>query len=132
MDIPKLRKMDFVNKTIALTQKLQNQLEFPDQDVVNILFQNNIKRLDCSFNYFANMIPLRQPKNPNQPIEPKIIHYTNLKPWKNHTLFQQDFDDILKTSVFYKQIIKKYRSKKISKFYLFGFIPLFSHITPQK
>lgn len=132
LDIKKLVQMDFVNKAMSLTCMLKDKIEFPDQDVLNILFENNTKSLHYSFNCFASMQHINK-KNPDfSPDEPVIIHYTTLKPWKHNTLFQQDFDNVLKKSVFYKQVVEKYRSKKISKFYLFGFIPLFKRLQLKK
>ena len=52
-----------------------------------------------------------------------IIHYAGPKPWQEHTSFQQDFEDVLKTSIFYRTVVKKWRKNKTPKSRLFGFIP---------
>ena len=132
LDIQKLIAMNFTNQAIQMTLSMKHVLEFPDQDILNILFENNVKSLDCFFNLFASMIPVLKQNHQEIPLsEPTIIHYAAGKPWKENSPFQEDFEDVLKTSVFYKRIIAKYRSKKISKFYLFGFIPLFTRVVPK-
>lgn len=127
MDIPKLIQMDFTNKAVCLTTAINDRIDCPDQDVLNILFENNYKQLDITYNYvvFAkNQIK----KSVKKDVSPCVIHYAGAKPWKDHCPLKQDFEDVLKSSIFYKQIVKKYRAKKSSKYYLFGFIPLFEKV----
>ena len=120
--------MNFTQEAIALTSQLYHKLVCADQDVLNILFENNYKKLEYRFNFFPARLVHSKDILLSSPV---IVHYTSLKPWKENTPFKEDFDEILRSSVFYKRVVKKYRSKKISKFYLFGFIPLFTRTIPK-
>ena len=125
-DIQKMREMNFVEKVIALTKEYRNRVAFPDQDILNILFMDNYKKLNEVYNINCGWIRMLKKRRPELfPIDPVVIHYVGLKPWEGHTFYFQDFEDVLKTSVFLKGIVEKYRTKKVSRYYLFGFIPLF-------
>lgn len=127
LDVQKLNKMKFTDKTVEMTVQLFHKLACPDQDVLNILFENNFKKLDYRFNYMPDHIHLLQRKHPEiSKIDPVVIHYTSQKPWKAKSLASVDFEEVLKKSRFKKIICRKYRKKiTFSKYYLFGFIPLF-------
>ena len=132
LDIQKLIAMDFTKKAAELTSQLYSKISFPDQDILNILFEDNYKKLDYRFNFLHNELVAFKAKYPRTTLDDLvIIHYTGPKPWKEYSPFKQDFDAVAKTSIFYKQIVKKYRSPKASKFYLLGFIPLFKKTTPK-
>ena len=128
LDLQKLIKIDFMNKCIKLTEELYHNLEWADQDVLNILFEDDYQKLDYRFNIPASREIYLYKKYPNERnISPLILHYSSdIKPWKHigPKLFTH-FNNILKTSVFYKRVIQEYRLQKKSKWLLFGFIPLF-------
>ena len=108
MDIPKLNQMDFINKASELTIKLNEKLEFPDQDVLNILFENNFKQLDASFNFMNVRILAFKMRYPQTPIDPYLIHYIG-KAWNEPIVpFQQDYNEVLESSVFHQMLGKKY------------------------
>ena len=100
MDIPKLNRMDFLNKAIALTKELSEKLMSPDQDVLNILFEDNFKELDPSFNFFNVYSPELQ-------VDPIIVHHVGNKPWRQPTYFQRDFGRVLVKSVFFRRVFEK-------------------------
>ncbi|MDY6407689.1 MAG: glycosyltransferase family 8 protein [Pseudomonadota bacterium] len=130
MDIPKLLKMDFTNKAVQLTGMLYDKLEMPDQDILNIMFENNYLALDYRFDFIHTTLPRLKKKYPDlKTIDPVMIHYT-IKPWKSNQPFQEEFEDILKDSLFYQQVIRKWRSRKI-RYYLFGKIPLGTKYVPK-
>ncbi len=133
LDIPKLIQFNFTEKALKLTKELSDKLRCADQDILNILFENNYKKLNLKFDFFPDYLPEYKKENPQFTlIEPTIIRYIAIKPWNAYSANQQDFDAVLKTSVFYKRITRRYRSKRISKFYLFGFIPLFTRVISNK
>ena len=135
LDIPKLIQLHFTENAVNLTAQLYHKLSCADQDILNILFEDTYKKLDYRFNIPASREVFLYKKHPDVKNEkPIILHYSsNIKPWK-HKLDNSStyFDDTLRESVFYKPVIKKYRAKKKSKYYLFGFIPLFTHVTLKK
>lgn len=126
LDIQKLIQMDFTQKAVDLTVALYHKLGCPDQDVLNILFENNYKELTYDFNfmvYYENNLKKRFPDI--QSIKPSVIHYAVFKPWKEYSPFFEEFNAVLQTSVFCKRVMRQFRSQKTSKYYLFGCIPLF-------
>ena len=126
MDTTKLNKMNFTEKAVNLTIQLFDKLSCPDQDVLNILFENNFKKLDYHFNFMPDHIHYLREKHPDLlSINPVVIHYTATKPWKDISLAQTEFDKIAKNSLFQKRLTKTYHTKSTSKFLLFGKIPLF-------
>lgn len=131
LDVQKLIAMDFTKKAVDLTAMLYHKLILPDQDVLNIMFENNYKQLDCRFNLMAHA-----KANINKAgllsSDPVIIHYTSFKPWKEHCPYEADFEEVLNKSVFKDQVIKKWRAKKKKEFFLFGKYPLLTHIIPKK
>ncbi len=130
MDIPKLRKMNYTANAIRLTETLYKRLCYPDQDVLNIIFENNFKHLDYRFDFIHTTLAKIQKTRPEiRTIDPLMIHYT-LKPWKSNVAFQEDFEEELKKTVFQKIIQKKWRSRRV-KYYLFGFIPVFKKYVPK-
>ena len=126
-DIQKLIQMNFTEKAINLTIQLFDKLSCPDQDVLNILFENNFKKLDYRFNFMPDHIYYLREKHPELPdITPTVIHYCWKKPWKDMSLAQTEFDKIAQQSIFQKRIHKTYHTKSIVKYTLFGKIPLFT------
>ena len=107
MDIQKLNEMDFFNKVMKLTHVLKDKSGYLDQDALNILFENNYKSLTEDFNFLPFAKDNYERKYPAKKIEPIIVHYASQqKPWLTQvSCFQEDFDRIAKSSVFYKWII---------------------------
>ena len=127
LDVQKLTKMDFTNKTVELTIQLFHKLSCPDQDVLNILFENNFKILDYRFNYMPDHIYLLKSKHPEiETVDPVVIHYTSEKPWKEVSSASDDFNEVMHQSVFKTRIQKNYHTKSTLRFFLFGNYPLFS------
>ena len=126
MDIPKLIEMDFTQKAIDLTDMLYDKLIYPDQDVMNIIFENNYKILDFRFN-FVNYAPWYEEVKKTVPV---VVHHCSLKPWKLNSIYQQDFEEVLHNSIFYPIILKKYRARQV-KYSLFGWLPIFKKYVPK-
>ena len=130
MNIPKLIQMDYTNQAIRLTEIFADKLVFPDQDILNIIFENNYLPLDYRFDFIHSTLPrIRKYKTGIKIMDPIMIHYTT-KPWNLNVYYQNDFEEILRDSVFYKLILRKWRSRRVS-YYLFGFIPIFKKYVPK-
>ena len=123
MDIPKLIEMDFTNRAICLTNTFRDKLIFPDQDILNIMFEKDYLALDYRFDFMHSSLPRLKVAKNIKTIDPLMIHYTS-KPWRQNVSYQEDFDEVLHKSLFYKMIFKKWHSRKI-RYYLFGLIPIF-------
>lgn len=91
MNLEKIRKLDLFEEGIKLFRKINN-MKYQDQDIINVIFKNNILYLNSRFNFtlnhrseitskFKNNIIDSTP--PNTPILPIIIyHYVgHVKPW---------------------------------------------------
>ena len=103
-DINKLKASDFTNKCINILKSRKN-FALMDQDVLNIVFEGNIKFLDASWNVFNNCLFRSFQKNNltkeneiyYQYLEkcaknPNIMHYnSNLKPWNTINLINSKF-----------------------------------------
>lgn len=123
LDIQKLLKNNCTRKLIDMTMRLYDKLACPDQDVLNILFENDFKVLDYKFNFMPDLFPLLANKHPEiEKIDPVIIHFTSGKPWAKDSCRNDDFWKVLKNTRFQKMISEKYNSK--IRVFLFGFIPL--------
>lgn len=128
LDVQKFRENNLSEKLVDLTIKLFKKLNCPDQDILNIVFENNFKQLDYKYNYMPDHIEFMERKN-IKVSQPVIMHFTGPKPWKAQSRGKEDFDRVLKQTKFYEIVTQKYSSlydNKISKkFYLFHFIPLY-------
>lgn len=127
LDIPKLIKMKFTEKTIELTNTLADKLNCADQDVLNILFENNFQVLDYQFNYMPDHSYMLYTKHPEiGRVDPVIIHYTAAKPWKAVSIASEDFDAVFHNSCFFLSTWRKYHvTRSTTSYYVFG-IPVVS------
>ena len=79
LNITKLREDDAFNKFIQFAQNNSDIIFCPDQDILNVVFKNNIKFIDYNWNV-QQFIP--NTKN-NAPFDIKIFHYSGkIKPWR--------------------------------------------------
>lgn len=86
MNLDKIRQDDKVEELITTTIRLSDKIRHPDQDVINIVFSDNIKYVDCSWNF--------QDEDRKDRIieleEAKIIHYTTeKKPWNTPNVLRE-------------------------------------------
>jgi len=105
-----------------------DDLYYPDQDILNSLFQNNIKFIDAKWNLccgefvynksYLNFVPERARLEYQSAIDfPCIIHYTSpIKPWTYdiETLFEIFWEYARKTP-FYEEILYIMNRDAISK-----------------
>ncbi len=109
MDIPKFIQKNFAQQLIDTTIALYDTLSCPDQDIFNIVFENNFKKLDYRFNFMPDMQDLLYQKHPHvKPVDPVIIHYTAGKPWKQASARDADFWTVLNLTPFAGEVSQKY------------------------
>lgn len=81
LNLPKLRQETDMNNILQCCSDLRNKLSYPDQDILNFLYQGKVKYCDQKvYNY-----QVLDSKKIEKSIEEKavIIHYTGFwKPWK--------------------------------------------------
>lgn len=98
LNIQKLIENNFSDSLIETTAKYANKLNCADQDVFNIVFEDNYKKLDFKYNFIPDFS-----KNYGK-ISPLIIHYAGKKPWKfqNAPMSKEFFNISNKTDFAFK------------------------------
>ncbi|MCA6914333.1 hypothetical protein LF941_02880 [Pectobacterium versatile] len=61
-----------LNKTIQYLNEHAENLTYPDQDAINVVFAGKIKKLSSVYNYMGCS---------KSPVHPKIVHFAHFKPW---------------------------------------------------
>lgn len=110
LDIQKFIKNNYKEILINKTIELADKLSCPDQDVLNIIFENNYKILDYKFNFMIDLYDKFEAMYPQKAKETlrnySIVHYVSHKPWKNkNSKAQKDFENIANKTNF-SEIIK--------------------------
>lgn len=76
-----MRKDNISERLLSNTTKLAEQIEYQDQDIINITFRGQIKEVDSRYN-FASSNVIREKSKIKKAI---IIHYTGpIKPWNEN------------------------------------------------
>lgn len=80
LNLGKLRKDHMSTKLLNNTIKLAEQIEYQDQDIINITFRGGIKEVDSKYNFTSSNV-IREKQKIKEAI---IIHYTGpIKPWND-------------------------------------------------
>ena len=113
MNLKKMREIDFENKFLTLLTKVKFDVA-QDQDYLNALCCNKVKKLDPAW----NVMPIEQLKR--DPKDIKLIHYNlSFKPWhKDGILYGDLFWDHAKDVDYYDIILNiktNYPKEKIQK-----------------
>lgn len=86
-------RQDFTKEAIVKASKVK--YIYQDQDIINILFKNNILQLPNKYNCKANDIVI------NNRLDFNMIHYAGLKPWNDFTACWIEWWDVFrKTPIF--------------------------------
>lgn len=81
LNLGKLRKDHMSTKLLNNTIKLAEQIEYQDQDIINITFRGGIKEVDSKYNFTSSNV-IREKQKIKEAI---IIHYTGpIKPWNDN------------------------------------------------
>ncbi len=94
------------------TEEKSNKLLAPDLEILNIIFENNYKKLDYRYSVCVHMIN-NQNKNLSVMKEslknPYLIHYSgNKKPWNCHTKYSWYFWKYARKTPFFYNLIVNY------------------------
>ena len=80
MDIQRLKDLDITQKCLKKMKELPD-LKFPDQDLLNVMFEGKVKYLDKSWNFQCGSL-INSPEQIPEDLCPRIVHYTSeFKPW---------------------------------------------------
>ena len=110
MDLEKFRKQNIVKRFFEIEQKKRELIKYPDQDILNICFENNYLKLDSIYNYTAPRGYI---------IEDFVLrHYiTDIKPWHINpdiTGFVDDKDLFwyyMRKTPFYEEVFQIFKYK---------------------
>ena len=111
LNIPKMREEKIYEKLCETTISLGKQIQFQDQDIINIVCRGRVKELPERYNFTTeNAI-----KHPQERDKAVIVHYTGrAKPWSvwkcPNPQSRLYFDYLKKTP--YKNDIWSYRLKR--------------------
>lgn len=112
------RKNNITEKLFLTTQKNKGKIDYADQDVLNIVFENSNIELPGEYNTYPSRI------NENDEL-PTIIHFVGSnKPWKKKCLYDFVFWQYAKISPFYRKLKKNREidssNSIIKKIYILG------------
>lgn len=84
MDLERIREEKSQEEILSFLIERRADLSFPDQDIINILWEGQIKQIDDAYNLNPNILYLKEYlKMPWNTHSWKIIHYMGSdKPWK--------------------------------------------------
>ena len=81
LNLSRMRKDNVSEKLLSNTNKLAEQIEYQDQDIINITFRGQIKEVDSRYNFTGSNV-IREKSKIKEAI---IIHYTGpIKPWNEN------------------------------------------------
>lgn len=81
LNLSRMRKDNVSEKLLSNTNKLAEQIEYQDQDIINITFRGQIKEVDSRYNFASSNVIREKSKIK----EAMIIHYTGpIKPWNKN------------------------------------------------
>lgn len=134
MNLKKIRKDNMTAKFMDLTK---NNYSSQDQDVVNVACHGKIKILPLKYNFMtkyigrfdtisANVYPVDEIQEAQK--NPTIIHYADkIKPWQQiRTSYDKIWWNYAKDYKNIPNTLSGSSAKIVRRFYLFGFVPLFS------
>lgn len=105
MDIKKLKKMNITKKCLQKIKELPD-LKFPDQDLLNVMFEGEVRYLDKNWNFQSGGL-INTPEQIPEDLCPQIVHYTSeFKPWNTPEIpFGILFWRYARQCDFYEQIV---------------------------
>ena len=105
IDCKKWRDDDIYNKLIEISKKITFRLDCPDQDLLNIYFDNNYKIIDSGYNLLRENHILNKYNNKNT----IVLHFTgDIKPWH--------INPKIKTNL-YNRYLEFWKYAKMTEFY---------------
>ena len=121
-DIKKLNDMNFMEKFIT-TLKNYPYLMCPDQDVLNLIFEDKVQFLNLKWNVSAGVLRAENSLEILNNIDfeksvknPAIMHFIGLKPWKSPIIpFAEIFYKYARENIFYEKMIYEMIDYKIKQ-----------------
>lgn len=109
IDLKKFRDENITQRLVSLTIEYKDILIYPDQDILNIFFDDNFKILDYSYNYITCHTKWIMENYPEEASyfsdTAKIIHFAGPKPWNNSSVYLSNkFWDTLKKTTFFEKV----------------------------
>lgn len=115
-DLEKMRQANIVDNIMALLR--DKPFIFPDQDILNIVFDGNIQKVPLSWNFFPALNP--RLKYPDEVLIDRaqaakkicLIHYAWKKPWvdADSVPYEEYFWFYARQSVYYEQLLARRQS----------------------
>lgn len=116
-NIPSIDPVDYLEQFISIQKN--TKLRFPDQDILNIIFEDKSKIVSCRYNcqytalrWCPNYLELLENSNYKKDFiaaskSPIVIHYIgSIKPWKRpNSLMSEYFWHYARQTVFYEEIL---------------------------
>lgn len=113
LDVEGIKKESLMQQCIEKTIELSDKLSCPDQDVLNIVFEDKVQYLPDEFNFMPDLLeasyfPFYGEVYSNKIKDnAKIIHYVAGKPWFNLSCVSDYFWEVAKKTKFYESIKNK-------------------------
>lgn len=120
MDLEKMRNIDWESKILAIYDKYKNNLQWCDQDLINIYFHNNpdqLHEIPCEFNYRTDFCKSANKSLCEAPEGIKLVHGNRMS-FRRKTLI---FGYIYRT-------MKKVNRKSLNRVLVYNFVLTFSSI----
>ncbi len=134
IDVQKLAENNYSEILIEKTIEYADKLSCADQDIFNIVFESNYKKLNYKYNYIPDFDNLYKVIEPDCSLDENhlIIHFASNKPWKTFTVpFSDSFYLIAAKTLFSFQIQSRllkeqiYHAFRIHRCFLFRNIKFF-------
>ncbi|GAB6111187.1 glycosyltransferase family 8 protein [Desulfomicrobium salsuginis] len=112
-DLEKMRQSNIVDKTMALLRT--KPFIFPDQDILNIVFDGDVQKISLQWNFFQALNPkLEYPDDvlADRALSAKkvcLIHYAWKKPWieVDSVPYEEYFWFYARQSIYYEQLLTR-------------------------
>lgn len=124
LNLKKVREDNIVKKLWKFAEE-KSPLEFQDQDILNAVFENNVKYIDRRWNvlkdvqWYLRDYPDKNSKDKIEEISknPFIVHYIGInKPWEYNSIYYYDYYYIDEWWKYYKKTeFYKRKDKKVYK-----------------
>lgn len=113
LDVEGIKKENLMQQCIEKTIELSDKLSCPDQDILNIVFEDKLMHLPDEFNFMPDLLNDYYVKYYGEVYSNKlkdnavILHYVSGKPWYNLSSAGEYFWDVAKKTAFYDVIRNK-------------------------
>lgn len=125
IDVQKFIQNNISQRCIDLTVEIGDKLSCADQDIFNIIFENNFKKLDYKYNYMPDHFDYLKKLHPDRAEQIRsdavVLHYTHCKPWFYGSVADEDFWKVANRTKFFEKI-KNPRKNLVKKYFKYLFL----------